>query len=273
MNRTIVVTGAASGIGAATTQWLRERGDRVITSDLHDADVVADLSIPEGRAALAEGVRRASGGKIDAIIANAGGGPPETSVALNFFGTLATLEGLRPLLKESVAPRAVAVSSIGALRPPIAGLVEACLTLDEGAAETIVRATCRAAAKPDANPRDRFQVPLDLYGTAKRALQLWCRAAAPSNDWAGAGISLNVVAFGFVDTPAAAFVLADPVNRAAMANMIPLKKAFPGRPEDAAAILAWCVAPENVMMTGQILFADGGFECRAVPRAVDKASG
>lgn len=71
MNRTIVVTGAASGIGAATTQWLRERGDRVITSDLHDADVVADLSIPEGRAALAEGVARVSGGRIDAIIANA----------------------------------------------------------------------------------------------------------------------------------------------------------------------------------------------------------
>ena len=267
MNRTIVVTGAASGIGAATTQWLRERGDRVITSDLHDADVVADLSIPEGRAALADGVARISGGKIDAIVANAGSGSPETSVALNFFGTVATLEGLRPLLRDSRSPRAVAVSSIGSLRPPIAGLVEACLSLDEGAALSVARAAYAAASKPDGNPRDRFQVPLDLYGTAKLALQHWCRAAAPTAEWGGAGIALNVVAFGFVDTPAAAFVLGDPVNRAAVGEMMALKRAYPGRPEDAAAILAWCVAPENALMTGQIVFADAGFECLAASRA------
>lgn len=272
MNRTIVVTGAASGIGAATTHLLRERGDRVITSDLRDADVVADLATPGGRAVLADGVARISGGKIDAIVANAGSGSPETSVALNFFGTVATLEGLRPLLRDSAAPRAVAVSSIGSLRPPIAGLVDACLSRDEEAALTVARAAYAAASKPDASPRDRYQAPLDLYGTAKLALQQWCRSAAPTAAWAGAGISLNVVAFGFVDTPAAAFVLGDPVNRAAVGQMMPLKNAYPGRPEDAAAILAWCVAPENVLMTGQILFADAGFECLAAARAPNAGS-
>jgi NAD(P)-dependent dehydrogenase (short-subunit alcohol dehydrogenase family) len=268
MHRTIVVTGAASGIGAATAQYLREHGDRVVTSDLHDADVVADLALPEGRAALADGVARVTGGKIDGIVANAGGGPPETSVALNFFGTLATLEGLRPLLKDSVAPRAVAVSSVASLRPPIPGLVEACLSLDERAAEAVAR-TARATSKPDANPLpDELQAPLDLYGTAKLALQRWCRAAAPADAWAGAGIPLNVVAFGFVETPAAAYVLADPVNRAAMKELIPLRSSYPGRPVDAAAILAWCVSPENALMTGQILFADAGLECLAMARAV-----
>ena len=181
-------------------------------------------------------------------------------------GPVATLEGLRPLLRESQTPRAVAVSSIGSLRPPIAGLVDACLSRDEGAALTVARSAYAAASRPDANPRDRYQAPLDLYGTAKLALQQWCRAAAPTVEWAGAGISLNVVAFGFVDTPAAAFVLGDPANRAAVGQMMPLKTAYPGRPEDAAAILAWCVAPENVLMTGQILFADAGFECLGASR-------
>ena len=52
-------------------------------------------------------------------------------------------------------------------------------------------------------------------GGAKRALQLWCRRAAPTPDWAGAGITLNVVALGFFDTPAAAYVLGHPEARAA----------------------------------------------------------
>src|SRR5438552_1015375 len=104
MDRTYVVTGAASGIGAATTSYLRERGGRVIGCDLRNAEVIADLTTSEGRAALVEGVTRRSGGRIDAIVANAGGGPPQTSIALNFFGAVATLEGLRPLLEDSPAP-------------------------------------------------------------------------------------------------------------------------------------------------------------------------
>jgi NAD(P)-dependent dehydrogenase (short-subunit alcohol dehydrogenase family) len=246
MDRTVVVTGAASGIGAATARLLRAGGDRVIACDLHDADVMADLATTNGRAALVDGVTRLSGGRIDAIVANAGGGPPDTSLALNFFGTVATLEGLRPLLAASPAPRAVGVSSIASLRPPLPGVVEACLAMDE--------------AKAIATARNAI-APLDLYGTAKLALQQWCRRVAAGPQWAGAGIPLNAVALGFFDTPAAAYILADAENRKAMSRLFPLRGSFPGRPEEAAAMLAWCVSPENSQMTGQILFADGGFEC------------
>ena len=111
-DRTYAVTGAASGIGAATARHLQEKGGRVIACDLHNADVVGDLATSEGRAALVDGVTRLTGGRIDAIVANAGGGPPQTMLSLNFFGAVATLEGLRPLLAASPAPRAVMVSSI-----------------------------------------------------------------------------------------------------------------------------------------------------------------
>src|SRR6267142_2763119 len=102
----------------------RLRGFRVIACDLHDADVIANLTTPEGRAELVEGVVRLSGGRIDGIVANAGGGPAETSLQLNFFGAVATLEGLRPLLESSDAPRAVAVSSIASFSPVVPELVE-----------------------------------------------------------------------------------------------------------------------------------------------------
>ncbi len=250
MDRTYVVTGAASGIGAATASYLRERGSRVIGCDLHDADVVADLATIEGRAKLVDGVVRVSGGKIDAIVANAGGGPSETMLALNFFGSVATLEGLRPMLAASAAPRAVMVSSVASLGPIDPRVVEACLSMDEPRA---------VAAGRDAIATGKG--PLDLYGSAKHALNCWCRRVAGKPDWAGAGIALNAVAPGFIDTPAAAYILSDPERRAAAGRMVPMRGAYPGRPEKMAAILAWCVSPENSLMTGQILFVDGGLEC------------
>jgi NAD(P)-dependent dehydrogenase (short-subunit alcohol dehydrogenase family) len=42
--------------------------------------------------------------------------------------------------------------------------------------------------------------------------------------------------------------------------MVPMRGAYPARPEEMAAILAWCVSAENSLMTGQILFVDGGAE-------------
>jgi NAD(P)-dependent dehydrogenase (short-subunit alcohol dehydrogenase family) len=252
MDRTYVVTGAASGIGAATARYLRERGGRVIACDLHDADVIADLTNSKGRADLVDGVTRLSGGRIDGIVANAGGGPAETMLSLNFFGAVATLEGLRPLLKTSPAPRAVMVSSVASMSPPDPRILEACLNMDEPAA-TAVASDAIAAGKS----------PLDLYGNAKYALNCWCRRVAGKPDWAGDGIPLNVVAPGFIDTPAAAYILSDPERRAVAGQMVPLRGAYPGRPEQMAAMLTWCVSPENSLMTGQILFVDGGLECSA----------
>ena len=209
MGRICVVTGSASGIGAATASLLRCQGFCVIGSDLHDADVVADLTTTDGRAAFIRGVSRLAGERIDAVVANAGGGPSETSLSLNFFGAVATLEGLRPLLRNSPAPRAVAVSSIASLRSPPAEIIEKCLEMDEPGAIAAAR-TAFGQRWPDANETHRLadsaRTPLDLYGAAKQALQYWCRRVAPTEEWAGAGVILNAVALGFYDTPAAAYV-------------------------------------------------------------------
>ncbi|MBV9813780.1 MAG: SDR family oxidoreductase [Acetobacteraceae bacterium] len=206
---------------------------------------------------------RLAGGRIDAVVANAGGGTPENSLSLNFFGAVATLATLRPLLEHSPAPRAVAVSSIASLARTPTEIVERCLDMDEpgaiAAARTAFGHDGLRGSGTDSVP-DSGQTALGLYATAKHALQDWCRRVAPTREWAGAGIALNVVALGFYDTPAAAYVLSNPALRAAMAARVPLRGAFPGRPEEAAALLAWCISAENAQMTGQVVFADGGYE-------------
>src|SRR6188474_1717465 len=133
--RTYVITGAASGIGAATAALLAADGHRIISVDLHDADVCVDLATTAGRIQLVDDVRRVSDGRIDALIAAAGTATQgNTDIKVNYFGAVATLDGLRPLLAAGNAPRAVAVASYAVIRPHSEELVAACLDGDEDAA-------------------------------------------------------------------------------------------------------------------------------------------
>ena len=245
--RTVVITGSASGIGLATAEILRDRGDRVIGVDLHDAEVVADLTTAEGRTALVERVSELSGGTVDAVIANAGLAlPVAATVAVNYFGAVATLEGLRPLLLGSDAPRAALTSSMASLMPHDDLLVEAALAGDES------KAMARAQELVDAGAG---QI---LYSSSKVALSRWMRRHAPTPDWAGAGIPLNGIGPGIVETPMTAELIATEEQRAAMADVVPMPLHGYMQPEVPGRLLAWLVSEENTHLCGQLVFVDGG---------------
>lgn len=118
MSRVHVVTGAGSGIGAATAAILREKGETVVGVDLKGAEVTADLSTPEGRAAAVKDVLAATDGRVDTVIACAGiSAPSALTVSVNHYGVVAFLDALRPTLAESSTPRAAVVSSMSSLQP------------------------------------------------------------------------------------------------------------------------------------------------------------
>lgn len=249
MSRTHVITGAASGIGKSTAELLTQRGDRVIGVDLRGADVNVDLSTAEGRSELVDRVTDLSDGVIDTIIANAGlATPTATTVAVNFFGTVATLTGLRQLLAASSAPRAVATASMASLFPPDDALLEALTAEDEPRA--MQRASELEAAGGDAASQ--------IYGTTKRALARWIRRNAITPDWAGAGIPLNAIAPGVVKTPMTEAFTGTEEARTAILKTVPMPLNGIFEPRDAAYLLAWLVSTENAHLCGQVIFIDGG---------------
>ena len=242
MSRTIVVTGSAAGIGQATAALLAASGHRVIGVDLREAEVVADLSTWAGRATLVEGVRARCGGTLDAVVACAGVARPDgLTVSVNYFGAIATLEGLRPLLERGNQPRAVVISSITSTSPVSQRLVEACLRGDEPAA-------LRAAEGQGHT----------IYAATKAAVARWVRQQAPRPEWVGRGILLNAVAPGYIATPMTQSFIQDMAVSAQQQRTLPIGRV--GQPEEIARLINFLVSPENSYMVGQVVFIDGGLE-------------
>lgn len=252
---TYAISGAASGIGAATSALLRADGHEVIGIDLRDVDVVADLVTMEGRASAVEGVAELSGGRLDglALFAGVGGAtgrPASLLVALNYFGSVRLLEGLRPLLREGSS--AVAVSSVATTIQPgwSHELVEACLSDDEGKAREIAMESDSVAA----------------YPATKVALARWVRRQAPSSTWAGAGVRLNVIAPGLVETAFVEETRRDPVLGSQIdAFLLPLGRG--GQPEEVAEVVSFLLSPRSSLLVGTYLLCDGGTEAMLRPDA------
>jgi NAD(P)-dependent dehydrogenase (short-subunit alcohol dehydrogenase family) len=246
---TIVVTGSAGGIGSATRTRLEKGGHRIIGVDVRDAEVVADLSTADGRAAMVEGVTRESGGAIDGLVAGAGIQSDDSPavISVNYFGAVATLDGLRPLLARGMDASAVAISSnsttatIGGVVPEA---VDACLAGDEARARSLV-------------PEGFFGYP-----TAKLALARWVRHQAPTDAWIGAGIRLNAIAPGPIATPMT-LPIAEMVLGMGDAYPVPIKRI--GSPDEIAAVLEFLLSPDASYVVGSLVFVDGGGDAAARP--------
>ncbi|WP_235736642.1 SDR family oxidoreductase [Nocardioides alcanivorans] len=247
--RTVVVTGSASGIGQSAADLLRAAGDKVIGVDKDETDVVADLSTPEGRSGAVAQALELAGGTIDGVVACAGlASQSDLDVKVNFFGVVEFLQGCRPALARSSQPRAVVVSSIASLHGRDDELLAACEALDEP------RALARARELTVDGPAPA------LYSGSKLAVARWVRSSAVSDEWAGAGITLNAVGPGMVATPMSAARRASAEGRAQAERAVPSKLGTWLPPEAIAHPLVWLVSRDNTHLTGQVIFVDGGAE-------------
>jgi NAD(P)-dependent dehydrogenase (short-subunit alcohol dehydrogenase family) len=249
--RTVVITGSASGIGAAVMRRMESAGARVIGIDIRGADVTCDLATTEGRAAAITAVAERAD-NIDALVTCAGvAGLTDRSGSLvasvNYFGTVALLEGLRPLLARGASPAAVAISSNSTtIQPKVpVELAQACLAGDEAGARAMADEVTALMA----------------YPATKLAVAWWVRRHAPTPEWAGAGIALNAVAPGKVETPLLDETRADRVI-GGLVDALPMPMGRSGTPDEIAAVVQFLLGSEARFFCGSVVFCDGGTDAQ-----------
>lgn len=250
---TYVVTGSYSGMGAAVVARLRAAGHAVLTVDVREADVVADLATADGRHAAIEEVLARCEGRLDGAVLAAGVGPARAPgrvpliCELNYLGVVTLLEALRPALAASGSAKVVVFASNSTTTTPLVPrrAVRALLAGDVPRAAAACRRYGAKAAPPMA------------YAASKIALSRWVRRRAVTPAWAGAGIRLNAIAPGAVLTPLLEAQLATPAE----ARLI---RSFPvpvGGFGDAGQLADWVVfmlSPAADFLCGSIVFVDGG---------------
>ncbi|MFJ9037341.1 SDR family NAD(P)-dependent oxidoreductase [Streptomyces sp. NPDC102406] len=235
--RTVVVTGAASGIGRAVAARIVREGGRVVAVDVSErvADLAADLggSVVPVTAditapASAQAVLSAAGGRVDGLANVAGVMDDDAAVhevddeiwdrvmRVNVDGPMRLMRAVLPGMLAAGGGRIVNVVSEAALRGSAAGAA---------------------------------------YTTSKHALVGLTRSSA--YQYAGTGVRVNAVAPGAVATgipvPAPA-----PYGSARTARM---RVAIPGlaMAEELAASITFLLSEDSVNINGAILPSDGGW--------------
>ncbi|MDO8861459.1 SDR family oxidoreductase [Haliea sp. E1-2-M8] len=238
------MTGGATGIGAALRQQLQRAGHEVISIDIQEGDIIADLSTSSGRDSALAAVRARAADGLDGFIACAGLPPvaaSRTIAAVNYFGAVDLATGLQDLLGKRRGTVLLVSSNSAPMTETSHPLVQAFLAGDEAAALAVAEA-------------EQGQT---VYSGSKCALVLWMRRNVVA--WAKAGVRVNAVAPGITLTPLTEQVFKDPQFGDAMREFsasVPWGEA--AQPDQIANVMRFMLSDEADFVCGSVFFVDGG---------------
>jgi NAD(P)-dependent dehydrogenase (short-subunit alcohol dehydrogenase family) len=252
-----VVTGAASGIGKATTGILVDLGAEVYTIDRQDNTVpgvklhiTADLSSKES----IDGAFAQVPDKIDKFFGIAGiffGSGLVDVFTVNFIANkYMTEKYVIPRLAEGEYGAIAYLASVGGCR--WAQHIDEYKDLVE--ADTWEDMTAALKAKASKNPDSRGG-----YELSKRAINYYMKMRAPS--LAAKGNRMNTVAPHYTETPMLQGII-DATEKAGRQVSWDSKGAFErlGKPEDAAKAIIFLNSDMATYISGHILYEEGGMQ-------------
>lgn len=247
MSRVALITGASSGIGAATALALaaadtaialharRNRaGAEAIAGQLRGAGaetliVEGDLAQP-GTAARLVHETAARFGRLDIVVSNAG-----------FADRRPVGELDRAAWDASLAAMTSAFFELATAAKP--------LLIESGASGRLVGVSSFVA---HAFARGLMTFPASA--AAKAGMEAFARALAV--DLAPAGVTVNCVAPGFVEKDSSAHAAVPRERMAEVSRSIPMGRY--GKPDEIAAVIAFLCSPAAGYVTGQTIHVNGG---------------
>jgi NAD(P)-dependent dehydrogenase (short-subunit alcohol dehydrogenase family) len=236
--RSIVVAGAASGLGRAVARALAARGARLTV-----ADISTERLETLGKELGAEVATCAT--DITKETANSA----LMGTALERFGAVDGVVNTVGLLR------------IGAALELHVEQFEQTLNLNVTGAFLLSRAAARAMDSKGGRIIHFASVSSVVannsyaaYATSKAALSQLVRVLA--KEWAANGISVNAIGPAMTETGMTAGYLSDPEFRKQALAAIPMGRF--GTPEDLFGLLVLLLAPAGAFITGQTIFVDGG---------------